>query len=142
MSRSTTQDDIEIGQLLKLARKKAKLSQTEVGQAVGVTYQQIQKYENGTDRIAVSRLLQMARAMGVDPVSLLPLDEGEGQERGLDDFSIRALAILSRIKTPAMKDAALSALEALAVAAGDLERGKPDAGKDDAPGRRGRRRAA
>ena len=43
------------------------MSQTELGDKVGVTFQQIQKYEKGTNRMGSSRLFQVARALGVEP---------------------------------------------------------------------------
>lgn len=120
MSRSPTQDDAEVGLLLRTARKRAKLSQTDLGNMVGVTYQQIQKYENGTDRIAVSRLLQMARGLGVDPVSLLPLDEGEGEERLLDAEGVEVLATFKGIENAAMRRAALETLKSFQAASAGL----------------------
>lgn len=122
MSRSPTQDDIEVGRLLRVARKRAKLSQSELGDMVGITYQQIQKYENGTDRIAVSRLLQMARGLGTDPVSLLPLEEGEGHERLLDDEGVEVLSIFKRIENPAVRRAAIEALKSFQTASESLDR--------------------
>jgi len=58
--------DIHVGMRLRLARAHAELSQTALADKVGVTFQQIQKYEKGTDRISASRLLQLARVLGVD----------------------------------------------------------------------------
>jgi transcriptional regulator with XRE-family HTH domain len=43
------------------------MSQTEVADAVGITFQQIQKYERGTNRVGASRLQQISDAMGVSP---------------------------------------------------------------------------
>ena len=40
--------------------------QTKLGQAIGVTFQQVQKYENGANRVGASNLYKMAKAMGVD----------------------------------------------------------------------------
>lgn len=61
-ARTPTKTDKIIGERVRLARKLAKFSQTTLGLAVGVTYQQVQKYENGTDRIGAGRLYQVARA--------------------------------------------------------------------------------
>jgi transcriptional regulator with XRE-family HTH domain len=41
------------------------LSQTQLGEALGLTFQQVQKYERGTNRIGASRLLEMARILDV-----------------------------------------------------------------------------
>ena len=61
-ARTPTQTDRIIGQRVRLARKRMRFSQTTLANAVGVTYQQIQKYENGSDRIGAARLYQVARA--------------------------------------------------------------------------------
>jgi len=61
-ARTPTQTDRIIGERVRLARKRMKFSQTTLGNAVGVTYQQIQKYENGSDRIGAARLFDVARA--------------------------------------------------------------------------------
>jgi len=63
-ARTPTQTDRIIGERVRLARKRMKFSQTTLGNAVGVTYQQIQKYENGSDRIGAARLFDVARATG------------------------------------------------------------------------------
>lgn len=46
-------DDKAIGRALRAARKKAKLTQAGLGEYLGVTYQQIQKYEAGTNRLSL-----------------------------------------------------------------------------------------
>jgi transcriptional regulator with XRE-family HTH domain len=55
----------EIGSRLRLRRLQNGLSQAQLGAAVGVSFQQIQKYENGTNRISMNRLLQMASILEV-----------------------------------------------------------------------------
>lgn len=69
-NKSTTDIDRTVGVRIKTLRKAKGLSQTELGVASGVTFQQIQKYENGTNRVSGSRLQEMARALEV-PVSAL-----------------------------------------------------------------------
>jgi len=64
-TRSPGHVDLAIGQRIRLARKIAKLSQAQLGERIGVTYQQVQKYENGTDRVSASRLFQIASEVGV-----------------------------------------------------------------------------
>lgn len=60
-TRQPTSMDKLVGQRIRLARKIAKLSQTKLAEGAGVTYQQIQKYENGTDRVGAGRLFQIAQ---------------------------------------------------------------------------------
>ncbi|NCC22582.1 MAG: XRE family transcriptional regulator [Alphaproteobacteria bacterium] len=57
---TSTQIDILIGQRLRHARRLAGISQSELASAAGVTFQQIQKYEKGANRIAASRLVELA----------------------------------------------------------------------------------
>ena len=57
-----------VGARLRLRRKLLSFSQAHMGKVVGVTFQQIQKYEKGTSRIAAARLWSLAQALNV-PVS-------------------------------------------------------------------------
>ena len=76
-ARTSTQTDRIIGQRVRLARKRMKFSQTMLGNAVGVTYQQIQKYENGSDRIGAARLFDVARATE-QPITFFFFDDTTG----------------------------------------------------------------
>ena len=55
----------QIGARIGAFRKMKGMSQGALGEAVGVTFQQIQKYENGTNRASAGRLQQIAGALGV-----------------------------------------------------------------------------
>ncbi len=57
-----------------------RISQTKLGQAVGVTFQQVQKYESGTNRVGASNLFRIARALGVDVTYFFEGVSGEGVE--------------------------------------------------------------
>jgi len=58
--------DRHVGQRVRARRLGLRLSQTRLGAMIGVTFQQIQKYENGTNRIGASNLYRIANALGVD----------------------------------------------------------------------------
>ena len=58
--------DVEVGRRLRMQRKILGLSQSDLGDALGITFQQIQKYEKGTNRIGASRLLQIAKLVKVE----------------------------------------------------------------------------
>ena len=60
--------DIHVGSRLRKRRKMAGISQEKLGEGLGLTFQQIQKYEKGVNRIGASRLQQAADILGV-PVS-------------------------------------------------------------------------
>jgi len=57
--------DIHVGRRLRLKRTFLGLSQDTVGKKIGVTFQQIQKYERGINRMGASRLYDFAKALGV-----------------------------------------------------------------------------
>jgi len=65
--RSTTAVDVHVGQKIRARRIFLRMSQTEVADALGVTFQQIQKYERGANRVGASRLQQISDALGVSP---------------------------------------------------------------------------
>ena len=60
--------DIHVGGRLRHCRTLLGLSQEKLGEAVGITFQQLQKYERGCNRISASRLFNLSQVMGV-PVS-------------------------------------------------------------------------
>ncbi len=58
--------DRYVGSRLRVRRLGLGMSQTKLGQAIGVTFQQVQMYENGANRVGASNLYKMAKALGVD----------------------------------------------------------------------------
>lgn len=61
--------DAQVGSRIRLQRKMKTLNQSDLDRAVGVTFQQILKYESGTNRVSASRLQLIAEALHV-PVAL------------------------------------------------------------------------
>jgi transcriptional regulator with XRE-family HTH domain len=60
--------DAHVGARIKLRRSLLGMSQVRLGQAIGLTFQQVQKYERGTNRVGASKLWQLAQVLDV-PVS-------------------------------------------------------------------------
>src|SRR5579883_3596877 len=60
-----TATDVAVGLRIREFRKAIGISQTELAEQVGVTFQQVQKYENGTNRVGAGRLTQIANALDV-----------------------------------------------------------------------------
>ncbi len=75
MARTTTSDDKSIGTKLRVLRVAAGMNQTDLGAALGVTFQQIQKYEKGVNRVQAGRLTVIAKALGCTVADIL--DTGE-----------------------------------------------------------------
>jgi transcriptional regulator with XRE-family HTH domain len=67
--------DVVVGENIRTARLTAGLSQTELGRACDITFQQIQKYEKGANRVGGSRLMQIAEALKVPAATLLPASQ-------------------------------------------------------------------
>lgn len=61
----------EIGLQIKSFREKRHLSQAALGEAIGVSYQQVQKYESGITPVTVERLEQIAKILGIQPTDIL-----------------------------------------------------------------------
>ena len=57
--------DTYVGQRIRDKRNERGMSQTEVANAIGVTFQQVQKYERGTNRVGASRLFDLSRILSV-----------------------------------------------------------------------------
>ncbi len=57
--------DKEIGQRIRFYRKAANLTQAEIAQKLGITFQQLQKYESGANRISAARLEQLSRLLSI-----------------------------------------------------------------------------
>ena len=59
-----------VGRRVRLLRKCQGMSQTELANAIGLTFQQVQKYEKGTNRISASKLFEIAQALNVEVAAL------------------------------------------------------------------------
>jgi transcriptional regulator with XRE-family HTH domain len=77
----TTPDklDVAIGASIRMRRKQAGISQDMLAESCGVTFQQVQKYENGANRVSFSRLVQIAHALGLRVSELVgEIDQAQG----------------------------------------------------------------
>lgn len=71
--------DIHVGSRVRLRRNMLAMSQEKLGESLGITFQQIQKYEKGTNRVGASRLQAIATILSV-PVSFF-FDDAPDQEK-------------------------------------------------------------
>ena len=58
--------DIEVGHRIRIERLARGLSQTALANQLGVTFQQVQKYEKGVNRVGAGRLTKIAEVLGID----------------------------------------------------------------------------
>ena len=115
--------DIIVGKNVRTLRAKRRISQLELGDALGLTFQQIQKYEKGTNRVSASRLTHIAKALKIPVSALISPDAEAGQvgaEAGSDfEFlaqpgAIRLLRAFSRIQNRELKRMVVEMAETLA----------------------------
>jgi transcriptional regulator with XRE-family HTH domain len=116
--------DVEVGQRIRIQRLQSGLSQTSLAEQLGVTFQQVQKYEKGMNRVGASRLQAIANFLEV-PVSYFFDGAGGQSQRGsagkdqvLDLIATREGIRLNRafaaIKDARVRAKIVSMLEALA----------------------------
>ena len=86
--------DIALGAAVRIRRRTIGISQEALAEQCGVSFQQIQKYENGANRISFSRLVQIARALKCRVVDLMDVLDGPDRENTGD------VDLLTRMRTP------------------------------------------
>jgi len=120
--------DIEVGQRIKLQRLAAGLSQTELGESIGVTFQQVQKYEKGANRVGAGRLTQIARGLKIPVTTFFEGHdhiEKVAQQGGVSPLSLithpqsfRLLQAYSTLTDGALRRSIVELVERVAVKTG------------------------
>jgi transcriptional regulator with XRE-family HTH domain len=116
--RSAGKTDIELGARIRLRRLEQDISQTELGDKLGVSFQQVQKYEKGVNRVGAARLQQISTALDV-PVTFF--FDGDAKAREVDSllfldsaFSLRLLRAYAKIKDQTVQRQLVSLMESIA----------------------------
>jgi len=86
--------DIALGAAVRIRRRTIGMSQEALAEQCGVSFQQIQKYENGANRISFSRLVQISRALRCRVIDLMDVFDGGDKETAED------LDLLTKMRTP------------------------------------------
>lgn len=115
--------DVEIGKRMRQARVAAGLTQTDLGTQLGISFQQIQKYEKGRNRVGGGRLYKIARILGMkvtyffdgvehllDP-SIVPA--GVNEVGVFDNRTIRAAQTLANLPDEDLKEQVFKLIAAL-----------------------------
>ena len=105
--RSVGRGDKVLGQRIRIRRAELKISQSELGERLGVSFQQVQKYEKGVNRIGSVRLGKIAEVLQV-PIQYFYDTEGKNQVAEnliFDDpkFSLRLLKAYSKIPSDELR---------------------------------------
>jgi transcriptional regulator with XRE-family HTH domain len=111
--------DVAVGTRIRIRRKLVGVSQGELGEALGLTFQQIQKYERGDNRISASMLVRAARKLDTTVGSLVGEDEmAPPQSPVLEDLSQPGapdlLAAFARISDVAIRRSLIDLTRTLA----------------------------
>ncbi len=88
--------DVIVGKRIRLRRLQLSLSQTDLGQKLGVAFQQVQKYEKGTNRVSCSRLYEISKILDV-PVTYFFSSSG-------DNSASLEVAVAEQFDVPELKD--------------------------------------
>src|SRR5437762_9190799 len=89
--------DQELGRRIRAHRLRLGYSQEKLGAMLGLTFQQVQKYEKGTNRVSSGRLIEIAKLLDVHPMDLLTEERYSGNGASTSPFEFiqnaRALKI-------------------------------------------------
>ena len=131
MTKAVTPIDALVGVRLRARRQELQISQQELGRRLGITFQQVQKYETGSNRMSAGRLNDISAALEV-PISYF--FAGNEAEAGASLTGIRAqgtsvllkepgavrlLAANSRVPSPSLRRSIVEIVEGLAGNPGD-----------------------
>ena len=123
-ARSPNQTDVYIGKRMKMQRLARGLSQTDIAKRLGITFQQIQKYERGVNRAGAGRLQEMANLLGVTPAFFFEdgprLKPGQSDEASettellANKYNLALAQAYNRIRSRAVRRNVLELVEGLA----------------------------
>lgn len=135
-------DEVFVGHQLRTRRREMKMSQTELGAVVGVSFQQVQKYERGVNRISFSTLQKFADALET-PISYFLRDSGpaaglaSGQKQAAfaapDQDTQSLLKLFGAIDDPAVRKQVVQLTKALVEAQKAVTAGKAAKAKTKTP---------
>lgn len=130
--------DRHVGSRVRMQRVLMKMSQEKLGEALGLTFQQVQKYEKGTNRIGASRLQQISKTLNVPPSFFFegaPSTEGASASSGFAEESSTQYVVdflstaeglhlnraFARIRDPKVRKRVLDLVTALAAQDDEIE---------------------
>jgi len=129
MAKSPNPIDKHVGTRVRMRRVMVGMSQEKLGEALGITFQQIQKYEKGTNRIGASRLQAAARILNVpvnfffegasdDPSMIGGFADGQGStyvsDESADAEGRQLVEAFRRIREPELRKRVIELVESMA----------------------------
>lgn len=121
---SADEVDGVIGENLRRYRTMRGMTQAELAQKMGITFQQVQKYERGYNRLSASRLFRASQILETDPTCLFEgmapgkrktlIRKTKEQDEPYDKVDLHIVKILRSIENPEVKKKALALLKSIA----------------------------
>ena len=114
------QTDIVVGRNIRLRRLAKSMSQTALAERLGITFQQIQKYEKGVNRVGASRLMQIAEALDVpvhaffDGAGAVAIDDASPLELIADPQALRVARAFAQIREGRLRRSVMGLIEDIA----------------------------
>ena len=112
--------DVMVGARIRILGNHRGMSQGELAAKIGVTFQQVQKYERGTNRVGASRLSRIATVLGISVGELFETSENESAAAKSPSLllaepdALRVLTAFSRTSNPRVRRAVTKLLEGIA----------------------------
>lgn len=127
VSKRTNSVDVHVGNRIRMRRLIVSISQEKLGESLGISFQQVQKYEKGKNRVGAGRLYQIARTLGVDvnfffdSLDEMAADNQFSEDQGSDfvvDIAsthegIKLMRSFSKIQDPLIRRRLMDLVEAL-----------------------------
>jgi transcriptional regulator with XRE-family HTH domain len=118
--RQVSDADIVIGERIKARRNLIEMSQDDLGQALGVSFQQIQKYEKGINRISSGRLIELANTLQCSVTDLVGgAEKGSAKSTPFSRYvaskeGVAVINAMTKISSPALRRHVINLVETLA----------------------------
>lgn len=118
-ARRVQDSDIAVGERIRARRNQLEMSQEDLGRALGVSFQQIQKYEKGANRISSGRLIQIVNALQCSVTDLIgagnsgPIKSTEFSRYASSKEGVAIINAMARIPSPAVRRKVIDLAESL-----------------------------
>ncbi|HZZ33480.1 MAG TPA: helix-turn-helix transcriptional regulator [Phenylobacterium sp.] len=99
--------DVALGERVRRRRRELGLSQSALGGKLGITFQQVQKYENGANRVSASMLVKLSDALAIPVMQLLHDVDPGAPPADPESDAARLLAAFGKIRSPEVRAAIL-----------------------------------
>jgi transcriptional regulator with XRE-family HTH domain len=105
--------DAALGERIRRRRRELGMSQSALGGKLGITFQQVQKYENGTNRVSATMLVKLSDALGMPVTEILHEGEKTAPAKDAKAEDAQLLAAFGRIQSAELRAAVLTLITGL-----------------------------